>query len=104
MAINRRIVVGFSAESDTLDVTLGLPAASYVEEAGNGLCHRFAPAGHRPSGVTIVNFLANWGTQRNEAYARIAEFLSVDAAEVRSATELQLTVFPPLVMTRRLAE
>jgi len=79
--------VDFGGEEDVLYVSLGAPVASYADEQPDGILLRHANDTGFPSGVTALDFRANWRDRRREFYTLVADYLGVPQSLVRDQIE-----------------
>jgi hypothetical protein len=72
-----QLSVDFDGEGDVLYIHLGPPVASHVDEGPRGLLFRWANADDRPSGITVLDFRANWPDQLGGLYSVVARHLQL---------------------------
>jgi hypothetical protein len=79
--------VDFDREEGVLYVSLGSPQPSYIEEVDDGVLLRRANTDNHPSGVTAIDFQANWRGRRRNFYSLVAQHLDIAPSIVEREIE-----------------
>jgi hypothetical protein len=90
MTVMTHLSVDFDNEEGVLYVSLGRPQPSHADEAAKGVLLRWANADNHPSGVTAIDFQANWREQRHAFYSIVADHLHLPLGIVESEIERAL--------------